>query len=137
MINVFTILIVAHIDGFEFNTFVFSFIALATLAGQVQSTKESSRPNRVPILLSNRLVPPYTSSPRMTWSPALNIPNNAVVAPNPDAKQSPYLAPSIAARQVSKVFLVGFPDLLYSYCCNKHFSSDTNLYVFILILFFF
>lgn len=67
-------------------------------------------------LLKRRFVPPYTSSPTMMLSPLLRSPAMAVMAPKPEENVKPYEALSNLAKTFSRTFLVGFPDLPYSYC---------------------
>jgi hypothetical protein len=69
---------------------VFSFI----LASNAPSTVKSAKSNVTPILtaatlLKKRLVPPYTSSIVITWSPGLSKCKIVVVAADPDENANP------------------------------------------------
>ena len=94
--------------------FVSGRAALSTASGSVRSTKSKLRPPRVQIWSKSRKVPPYTSSPQMTWSPWRSVCMIVDVAAQPLAKAMPWVAPSSAAAQSCSAVRVGFPVRLYS-----------------------
>src|SRR6478609_4499463 len=64
----------------------------------LRSTKLDSSPNGFITLSNRRKVPPYTSSPEITWSPGFNACKSVVAAAQPLENAKPRVPPSSTAK---------------------------------------